>query len=358
MRQESLEFLRKLLTTPSPSGYESAGQKVWCEYARKYADEVRTDSYGNAVAILNPKGDPKIMLDGHADELGLMIKHIDEKGFIYFQRIGGVDPALVRGKRVHIHSAKGVVRGVIGAVAIHLQEKGKDPKVPKMHECFIDIGARNAAEAKRRCAVGDPITFVDDFEMLDKNIAVARAFDNRVGTWTVIEALRLAAESKPACAIYACSSIQEEVSWAVGGVGAVMNVFNINPHAAVVAEATHATDSPGIDVKEHGEVKLSAGPTISIGREHHPVLVERLRAVARRKKIKVQMEAFSLTGGSNAMYIHNKQGGVPSAELSVPVRYVHTTVELLDLRDLQNAAELLAAFVLDIKKGERFKVKV
>lgn len=358
MRKESLAFLRKLLTTPSPSGYESAGQKVWCEYARKYADEVHTDSYGNAVAILNPQGDPKILLDGHADEIGLMIKHIDEEGFIYFQQIGGVDPALVRGKRVDIHTARGIVRGVVGAVAIHLQEKGKEPKVPKMHECFIDIGARHKAEASRRVAVGDPITFVDDFEMLDKNIAVGRAFDNRVGTWTVIEALRLVSARRCAPAVYACSSIQEEVSRTAGGVGAVMNVFNINPHAAVVVETTQATDSPGIDVKEHGEVKLSEGPTISVGREHHPVLVERLRSVARRKRIKVQIETFSLTGGTNAIVIHNKQGGVPSAVLSVPSRYVHTTVELIDLRDLDRTVGLLAAFLLDVRKGERFKVKV
>jgi len=354
MRNESLEFLRKLLTTPSPSGFESHGQKVWCDYARQFADEVRTDSYGNAVAVLNPKGDPKIMLDGHADELGLIIKHIDEKGFIYPQRIGGVDPALARGKRVNIHAAKGVVRGVIGAVAIHLQERGKDPKVPKIHECVIDIGARDATEARRRVAVGDPITFVDDFEMLDKNIAVARGFDNRVGTWIAIEALRVAAAGKPTCAVYACSSIQEEV----GGAGAAMNVFNITPHAAVVLEVTHATDSPGIDMKEHGEVKLGAGPSLSLGREHHPVLTDRLREVARRKKIKIQMEAFLVTGGTNAMVIYSKQGGVPAALLSVPVRYMHTTVELLDLRDLQNAADLTAAFVLDVKKAERFKVKV
>ncbi len=354
MRKESLEFLRKLLTTPSPSGYESKAQKIWCDYARKYADEVRTDSYGNAVAILNPKGDPKLMLDGHIDELGLMIKHIDDKGFIYFQRIGGVDPALVRGKRVNIHTAKGIVKGVIGATAIHLLEKGKEQKAPKMHECFIDIGARDDAAAKRRVAVGDPITFVDDFEMLDKNIGVARAFDNRVGTWTVIEALRLAAAGKLKCAIYAASSIQEEV----GCIGATMNVFNFTPHAAVAVDVTHATDSPGVNVKEHGEVKLSAGPTVSVGREHHPVLVDRIRAVARRKRIKLQVEAFSLTGGTDAMAIHNKQGGVPATVLGIPTRYMHTTVELMDLRDLQHTADLLAAVALDIKTGERFKVKV
>jgi putative aminopeptidase FrvX len=356
MRAESLEFLRTLLTTPSPSGYESPGQRVWCEYARKYADEVYTDAYGNAIAVLNGEGDPKVMLDGHADELGLMIKHIDDKGFLYFQRIGGVDPALVRTKRVSIHAAKGIVRGVVGATAIHLKERGKEAKEPKMHECWIDIGAKDGKDAKRRVAVGDPVTFVDDFEMLDKNVGVARAFDNRVGTWTAIEALRIASEAKtkPRCSIYACSSVQEEV----GGAGAAMNVFNIRPDVAIAVDVTHATDSPGIDPKQHGEVKMNEGPTITVGREHHPVLVKRIRSIAKRKRIKLQVEAFSLTGGTDAMVIHNKQGGIPSTVLGVPNRYMHTTVEMIDMRDLQRTADLIAAFCCDLKKAERFQVKV
>ncbi len=356
MRKESLELLRQLLTTPSPSGYESAGQRIWCDYAREFADEVRTDAYGNAVAVLNPRGDPKVMLDGHVDEIGLMVKHIDEKGYVYFQRIGGVDPALVRGKRVNVHTAKGVVRGVIGAPAIHLQERGKEPKVPKLHESFIDIGAADGKEASKRVAVGDPVTFVDDFELLNDNIAVARGFDNRAGTWVVIEALRLAAAGKaaPKCAVFACSSIQEEV----GLIGAQMQVFNVKPDAAIAVDVTHATDTPGIDVKEHGEVKMSKGPTLSIGRENHPLIVERLKTLARRKRIPLQFEAFSTTGGTDAMAIYKANGGVPSALLSIPNRYMHTTVEMLDLRDLQRGAELLAAFLLDLKKGERFVVKV
>ncbi len=356
MRKESLAFLKELLTTPSPSGYESAGQRVWCKYARQFADEVRTDAYGNAVAVLNPKGDPKIMLDGHIDELGMMIKHIDDKGFVYFQRIGGIDPAVIRTKRVNIHAAGGVVRGVIGATAIHLQERGKEAKAPKMHECYIDIGAKDGKDARKQVAVGDPITFVDDFEMLNENIGVARAFDNRVGSWAAIEALRIAAQGprKPQCAIFACSSVQEEV----GGAGAWMNVENVKPHAAVVIDVTHATDTPGIDVKEHGECKLSAGPTITVGREHHPVLVQRIKTVAQKKNINMQVEAFSLSGGTDALTIHTKLGGVPSAVVGIPNRYMHTTVELLDLRDLQQTADLLAALCLDLKKGERFVVKV
>ncbi|MCK4624657.1 MAG: M42 family metallopeptidase [Phycisphaerae bacterium] len=357
MREESLEFLKKLLTTPSPSGYESRGQRIWCEYARKFADEVRTDAYGNAVAVLNPDGDPKIMLDGHADEIGLMVKHIDEKGFIYFQRIGGVDPALVRGKRVNIHTAKGIVCGVTGATAIHLRKKDKDePKAPKMHELFIDIGASGQKAAARKVAVGDPITFADDFEVLNGSVAVARAFDNRVGTWTVIEALRMVAEKKKQlkCAIYACSAVQEEL----GLHGAAMNVENVRPDAAVAVDVTHSTDTPGIDLKQHGEIKLGKGPTVSLGRENHPVVVHRLRSAAKKKKINLQTETFSLTGGTNALAIYAKRGGVPSAIVGIPNRYMHTTVEMIDLKDLQRTAELLAAFCADVKKGERFKVEV
>ena len=354
MRKESLDFLERLLTAPSPSGHESPGQRVWCDYVRQFADEVRTDAYGNAVAVLNGGGDPKIMIDGHADEIGLMVKHVDDKGFIYFQRIGGVDPALVRGKRVNIHTAKGVVRGVIGAPAIHLRERGKEPKVPKVHECYIDIGAKDGKEAQRRVAVGDPITFVDDFELLNRNVAVARGFDNRAGTWVAAEALRLAASGAPRCAVFACSSVQEEV----GLSGAKMNVFNLKPDAALVVDVTHATDIPGIDAKQHGEVKLGAGPTISIGRENHPVLVDRLRKVAKRKRIPVQFEPFSTTGGTDAWAIYVGNGGVPSVVVSVPNRYMHTTVEMVDLRDIQRTAELLAAFIADVKAGERFVVKV
>ena len=354
MRKESLEFLKKLLGTPSPSGREAPGQKVWCQYARKHADKVVTDSYGNAVAVLNPGGSPKVMLDGHADEIGLMVKHIDEGGFVYFQRIGGVDPALIRGKRVNIHAAGGTVRGVVGASAIHLAERAKEPKVPKIHELFIDIGAADAGAARKRVAVGDAVTFTDDFEMLDAHVAVARAFDNRAGTWTVIEALRLARQAGARCAVYACSSIQEET----GLHGAKMQVFRIRPDLAVAVDVTHATDTPGIEPKQHGQVKMGKGPTVCIGRENHPILVERLRKIARRKRIGLQVEAFSHTGGTDADAIWIANGGVPSAVLSIPNRYMHSTVEMLDLRDLQHAADLLASFCADLRKGETFAVKI
>lgn len=359
MRAESLEFLRQLLSTPSPSGFESPGQRIWCEYARQHADEVHTDAYGNAVAVLNPQGDPKIMLDGHADELGMMVKYIDDDGFISVQRIGGVDSALVRGKRVHIHTRNGTVHGVVGATAIHLLPREGEKKAPKWPELFIDIGAADGKEAKRKIRIGDTVTFAYDFEMLNRNVGVARGFDNRVGTWCAAEALRLAKAEvakgkKLHCAIYACSSIQEEV----GGAGAAMNVVNIRPDAAIVIDVTHATDSPGIDVKEHGDIKMGKGPTLSIGRENHPALNEHIVAAAKAGKVPLQLEAFGISGGTDALSIYAKNGGVPSAVLGLPNRYMHTTVEMIDLRDLQRIADLLAAAALRMKKGQRFKVNV
>jgi endoglucanase len=354
MRKESFEFLKKLLNTPTPSGYEAPGQRVWCAYARQFADKVTTDAYGNAVAVLNPGGSPRIMFEGHADELGLMVKHIDEKGFIYFQRIGGVDPAVCRGKRVNIHAAGGLIRGVIGATAIHLQERDKDAKTPKFHELFIDIGAKDAADAKKRVAVGDPVMFVDEFEMITDNVGIARGWDNRAGTFVAIEALRLASLGKPKCAIYATSSVQEEV----GLMGAKMTAYSVKPDAAIAIDVTHATDTPGIDVKQHGEVKLGKGPTISIGRENHPMILDRLRKIAARKKIAYQVETFSTTGGTDALAIYTTAGGIPAGLIGIPNRYMHTTVEMLNLDDLAAGAEWLSAFALDLKKGEQFAVKV
>ena len=354
MRKESLDFLRQLLGAPTPSGSETPGQKLWCGYARQFADEVVTDAYGNAVAVLNPAGRTKVMLDGHVDEIGLMVKHIDEKGFVYVQTIGGVDPALVRGKRVSIHTSGGIVRGVVGATAIHLQDKDKDQKAPKIHEVHVDIGAADGKAARKKVSVGDPITFADDFEMLGAHVAVARAFDNRAGTWAVIEALRLAKEEGVACCLCACSSVQEET----GLNGAKMQAFNVKPDAAIAVDVTHATDTPGIDAKQHGEVKMGAGPTLSLGRENHPAIVERLRKVAKRRKIAVQTETFTTRGGTDAYVIWTANGGVPSAIVSIPNRYMHSTVEMLDLRDLENVAKLLAAFCADLKSGEKFAVNL
>ena len=356
MRKESLEFLKNLLSARGPSGFETSVQKVWHDYVADFADEIHTNAYGNIAAVVNPQGDPKIMLDAHVDEIGLMVKHIDDKGFIYFQKIGGVDPAVLRGLRVNIHTAKGIVRGVVAATAFFYRDDEKKKKVPKIHEIYIDIGAKDKKDAQKRVAIGDPITFSEEFKVISGSIITSRSLDDRAGIWTIAEALRLIATKKRQlkCAVYACSVVQEEL----GLHGAAMNVINVEPHAAIAVDVTHATDTPGIDRKQHGEIKLGQGPTVSIGRENHRAIVQRLRNIAEKKKLKLQIETFSITGGTDALAIYSKLGGVPSAILGLPNRYMHTAVELVDLNDLQTAADLLSAFCLDIKKGERFSVKI
>src|SRR6188508_3398936 len=196
MREESIKFLQSLVNTPSPSGHEVRGQRVWLNYVSDYADETYTDAYGNAVAVLNKGGSPRVMLAGHADEIGMTVNFISKDGFIYVRRLGGIDPAIVRAQRVSIHTKKGPVRGVVGNVAPHLTKQEGERKVPKIEDLWIDIGVGNRAAAEKVVQIGDPITLVDEFEILRGDIAIARAFDNRIGTFAVAEALRLLSESK------------------------------------------------------------------------------------------------------------------------------------------------------------------
>lgn len=357
MRKESLEFLKQVLSVASPSGSEARFQEVWCKYVSEFADEIRTDSYGNVIAVLNPKGSPQVMLDGHCDEICMMVKHIDDKGFLYLQPVGGLDMTTLRARRVAIHTEKGPIRGVVGSTPSWLLKKAhndQELKEPKIHEVWIDIGAADAKEASSRVSVGDAVTFIDEFEMLSDRVFAARACDDKIGVWLAAEALRLASLQKPQCCIYACSSVQEET----GCWGGKMLAGSLKPDVALVLEVTHATDSPGLDARQFGSVKLGHGPTVSIGRENHPEVVNRLRAVARKEKLELQIETFSMLGGTNAKEIWTAQGGIPAAVVAVPDRYMHSTVETVDLHDVENTAKLVAAFCMDLKRGETFKVRI
>jgi endoglucanase len=356
MRKQSLEFLKELLTTPSPSGFERQGQRVWLDYAKKYADETFTDTYGNTVGVLNPGGDPKVLIVGHADEIGLMVHHIDDKGFIYTKTIGGIDPAVIPGKRLTIHTKNGPVRGVTGATAIHLRDRENGEKPRQIHELFVDIGAPDKAAAEKKVRIGDPITFVDDFEMLDENLVVARALDNRIGTWVAAETLRLVKESKKKinCSIYAASCVQEEV----GLRGSHMITMQVRPDIGLVSDVGHATDSPGIDARKHGLTKLGGGPILALGGAMLPEMTDALEAVAEKKKIPLQLKALPGGSGTDTDSVFKVSGGVASALLSLPIRYMHTTVELTDLRDLERIAEVFAEFCLGLKKGQRFQAKI
>ena len=356
MREESISFLRTLVNTPSPVGHEARGQRVWLDYAKNFADETYSDAYGNCVAVLNKGGSPRLMLAGHADEIGLVVNFINEDGFIYVRKLGGVDAAITKAQRVVIHSPNGPVKGVVGNVAPHLMRDEKEAKAPKIHDIFIDIGAKDRKETQGLVRVGDPITLVDEFDVLRNDLVVARAFDNRIGTFAVVEALRLLSGHKTKLhpEICAVSNVQEEV----GLFGARQIAYSLKPDVALVVDVTHATDYPTVNKPQHGDIKIGKGPTITHGGCNHPEVVARIEKVARQKKIPLQHEAMSATSGTDTDAIFWTRGGIPSALISLPNRYMHSPVELVSLKDLELIPELLAAFALSVGKAEEFKVKI
>lgn len=369
MRPESLAFLRRLLDTPSPSGFERDGQRAWLDYVRANgAHTTWNDAYGNCFAALEPtegrpsakggagpgsedavSGGPSgvftVAVCGHADEIGLMVNHFDSNGFVYCRQIGGIDPASIVGKRVQFQSSvPGVanpVQGVIGATAIHLQDRSGDAKVRKLHELFVDIGARDEAAARARLQIGDPGVFMDASMLLDDDVVVARALDNRVGTWVAAETLRLCAEqARRSVRVVAVSTVQEEV----GLHGARMVATSLRPQVALVTDVGHATDSPGITHAQHGHFKMGAGPKLAVGGGVQPEVVARLAATAERLGIPVQRSATPGVSGTDMDAIFLSAGGIPSGLLSLPIRYMHTTVEMARLKDLEQIPQVFAGF--------------
>jgi putative aminopeptidase FrvX len=356
INDESLNFLRTLVNTPSPVGHEVRGQRVWLEYARQFADETFSDAYGNCVAVLNKGGSPRLMVAGHADEIAMAVSYINEEGYIYVRKMGGINPAITKAQRVVIHARNGAVKGVVGNIAPHLMKEEKDPKPPKIQDLFIDIGVSNRKEAEKLVQVGDPITLSDEFDTLRNNLVVARAFDNRIGTFAVAETLRLLRESKSKLQAEVCavSNVQEEV----GLFGARQIAYSLKPDVAVVVDVTHATDYPCVDKTQHGDIKIGCGPTVTHGGCNHPEVLARIEQVAKSKKIPLQHEAMSSTSGTDTDGIFWTRGGIASALVSLPNRYMHSPVEVVSLEDLEQIPELLAAFAISLKKGEEFKVRI
>jgi putative aminopeptidase FrvX len=356
MREQSLSFLRTLVNTPSPVGHEVRGQRVWLDYVKAFAEETFSDAYGNCVAVLNKGGSPRIMLAAHADEIAMAVNYINDDGFIYVRKMGGIDPAISRAQRVTIHSAKGPVKGVVGNVAPHLMKLEGEPKPPKIHDLFIDIGVDSRKAAEELVRVGDPITLVDEFDLLRNDLAVARAFDNRIGTFAVAEALRLLKESKIPLAAEVCavSNVQEEV----GLLGARQIAYSLKPDIALVVDVTHATDYPTVSKAQHGDIRIGSGPALTHGGCNHPEVVARLEAVAAAQDIPLQHEAMSATSGTDTDVIFWTRGGIASGLISLPNRYMHSPVELVSLKDLEQIPRLMAAFVQSVKAGEEFKVRI
>lgn len=347
MRKTSYEFLLELLRNPSPSGFEGPARAVYRDYTSRFADEVHTDVMGNTFAILNANGSPRVMLAGHIDEIGIMISHITEKGFLRFRTIGGWDPLMLVGQRVAIQTAKGAVYGVIGRTPIHLLEPTEREKAPKVKQLFIDIGAKDGKSAKKMVEVGDSGVLMAEPLQLTKNRIAVRGADDRLGAFVVAEALRIVAENKERlkAAVYSVASVQEEV----GLRGARTAAFGVEPDVGVAVDVTFATDYPGADPARTGDVKLGGGPSITKGANINPKVFSLLAAAAKKRRLKYQTEGAPGGTGTDANVIQLTRAGVATGLLSVPLRYMHSPIEVFDPSDLTACATLLAEFVLSLK---------
>ncbi len=350
MRKESYQFLKLLQETPSPSGFEQAIQRVVRKRMKPLADKIDTDVHGNVIVTLNPKGSPRVMLAGHCDQIGLMVNHIDDNGFIFFVAIGGIDPSVVPGSRVVIHTQHGPVEGIIGRKPIHLLKPEERGAKIELREMWIDIGTKSRKETNAVVRIGDAVTFRLEMIPLANDLVTSPAFDNKSGTFVVMEALRLCAASKIKCCLSAVSTVQEEV----GLRGAKTACYGVDPLVGIAVDVTHATDYPDIDKRVNGNVKIGGGPTISRGANINPPLEELFIKTAEKKKIPYQLEAAPRGTGTDANVIQLTRSGVATALISIPNRYMHTQVEVVSLTDLENCAKLIAETVAKIDKKTNF----
>jgi len=351
MDDRSLGFFKRLLDAPGPSGFESRPAHLWREEAKAFA-KVESDVAGNCYATVNPGGKPRVMLSGHLDEIGVMVVHVDDDGFLYFAPIGGWDPQVLVGQRVRLDGRDGPVAGVVGKKAIHLIKPDERDKASKITDLWIDIGAKNKAEALERVRVGDAGVLSGAPVELPNQRWVSRSIDNRVGSFVVLEALRrLAAKPPTACAV-AVGTTQEEIAYTGGG--ARTSAFGLEPDAAVVVDVTHATDSPGVEKKEVGDFKLGGGPVLSRGSAVSPVVFAQLVAAAEAEQIPYGVEAAPRGTSTDADAIYTSRRGIATAVVSVPCRYMHSPNEMVALDDLDRAAALLAAWVRRLQPSTSF----
>ena len=353
LNQKSINFLEKYLNNSSPTGYEANGQKIWMEYLKPYVDDFITDVYGTAVGVINPEAKYKVVIEGHSDEISWYVNYISENGLIYVIRNGGSDHQIAPSKWVNIHTKKGIVKGVFGWPAIHTRKPGKE-EVPKIDNICIDIGAKNIKEVEKLGVhVGCVITYPDTFQILNKNKFVCRAIDNRAGGFMIAEVARLLKKNKISLpfGLYITNSVQEEV----GLRGAEMITQTIKPNVAIVTDVCHDTTTPMINQKEQGKTEIGKGPVISYAPAIQNNLRERIIKIAEKNKIPFQRLASSRYTGTDTDAFAYSNGGVPSALISLPLRYMHTTVEMVHKDDVENVIKLMYEVIQNIKEGEDFK---
>ncbi|WP_347052622.1 M42 family metallopeptidase [Flavobacterium olei] len=348
----SINFLESYLNNASPTGYESEGQKLWMDYLKPYVDTFITDTYGTAVGIINPDAPYKVVIEGHADEISWYVNYITEDGLIYVIRNGGSDHQIAPSKRVNIHTKNGIVKGVFGWPAIHTRLRDKE-EIPKLSNIFIDLGCENKEQVEALGVhVGCVITYPDEFMILNENKFVCRAIDNRMGGFMIAEVARLLHENKQKLpfGLYIVNSVQEEI----GLRGAEMIAHRIKPNVAIVTDVCHDTTTPMIDKKVEGDLKMGKGPVIG----YSPAIQNKLRDLivdtAAEKKIPFQRHATSRATGTDTDAFAYSNGGVPSALISLPLRYMHTTVEMVHRDDVENVIQLIYETLLKIENNENF----
>lgn len=336
---ESITFLKKLLDTPGPSGFEAAPAKVWREQASQFA-EVSGDVAGNSIAEVNGGGKPTIMLAGHIDEIGVIITYVDDQGYVFIQPIGGWDPQVLIGQRLRFMGNKGDVFGVVGKKPIHLIQKEEREKAAKFTDMWVDLGARTKKEAEKLISVGDPGVIDSRTMEFPNGRLVSRSIDDRIGAFVVLEAARRYARKPGAARVVAVATTQEEIGYRGGGAGICASC--IGPQMAIVVDVTFAIDHPGIEKKEHGDSAIDGGPVLTRGSIISPVVLDLLRKTAEKRSIPVQLHAAGRETSTDADAIHIAREGVATALVSIPNRYMHSPNELVSVEDLDRAAELIA----------------
>ena len=350
--KKALTFLEAYLNNAAPTGYESNGQKLWMEYMKPYVDTLITDTYGTAVGIINPDAKYKVVIEGHSDEISWYVNYIADNGLIYVIRNGGSDHQIAPSKWVNIHTKKGIVKGVFGWPAIHTRKAGKE-EVPKLDNIFIDIGAKDKKEVEKMGVhVGCVITYPDSFKIINKNKFICRAIDNRAGGFMIAQVARLLTEEKVNLpfGLYVTNAVQEEV----GLHGAEMITQTIKPNVALVTDVCHDTTTPMINKKQEGHTEIGRGPVISYAPAVQNNLRERIIETAEKEKIPFQRLASSRFTGTDTDAFAYSNGGVASALISLPLRYMHTTVEMVQKEDVENVIRLIFETLKNIKAGETF----
>lgn len=350
MDKAPLDFFKKILETPSPSGFERPVQDVVRGYLEGTADKISTDLHGNVIAVKNPDAKLRLMLAGHCDQIGMLVQFIDAEGFIYAQTIGGWDPQILIGQPMTIWTASGPVAGIISRKPIHLLTDEERKQVVKLKDLWIDIGAKDKEDAQKVVRVGDPVTMQLGLRMMRNDNAFATAMDDKSGLWTVVEAFRRAVKQKLDCGLYCVSTVQEEI----GLRGAQTASFGIDPQVGIAVDVTHATDCPTVDKKQEGDIRLGGGPVIYRGPNMNPKVVDRLVEVAEHNKIPYQMAASGRATGTDANAMQLNRAGMATGLVSIPNRYMHSPVEMISLLDIDASANLLAAFAGSLKANDDF----